>query len=121
MAAFQNVEMTITIPFKKDKPDLNKHLYTKEALQGAVDSFYKKKRESSEYTIPLFVNAGDVQLKLGNVKDMMVKAGCAVEATVILDSAGTRELANVGKDEASTITDLNFLGIGLVAGQVLDF
>ena len=104
-----NIKVTITIPIPYDKPDKNSIIYTKEAVEKAVENLHKNlpitfKDESEEKIIGTTI--GDIHIVTWDFENQICKL--TVDGEIYF--GGTECWYEV---EDNKITDFQIIGIGL--------
>ena len=104
-----NIKVTITIPIPYDQPDENGNIYTKEAVENAVNNLHKHipiifRGESEEKVIGTTID--DSHIATWDFENQVCKL--TVDGEVFFGGAEGIVTANNGK-----IVDFEILGIGL--------
>ena len=104
-----NIKVTMTIPIPYDKPDKNGNIYTKEAVEEAVNNFNKNLpiifRDESEEKV-IGATTGDSHIATWDFENQVCKL--TVDGEVFF--GGTECTVDI-KD--GIITDFTITGIGL--------
>ena len=104
-----NIKVTITIPIPYDKPDKNGNIYTKEAVEKAVNNLHKNLpiifRDESEEKV-IGTTTGDSHIATWDFENQVCKL--TVDGEVFF--GGTECTVDI-KD--GKITDFTITGIGL--------
>ena len=105
----ENIKVTITIPIPYDKPDKNGNIYTKEAVEKAVNNLRKNLpiifRDESEEKV-IGTTTGDSHIATWDFENQVCKL--TVDGEVFF--GGTECLYEV---EDGKVTDFQIIGIGL--------
>ena len=105
----ENIKVTITIPIPYDKPDKNGNIYTKEAVEKAVNNLHKNLpiifRDESEEKV-IGATTGDSHIATWDFENQV--CNLTVNGEVFFGGAEGIVTANNGK-----IVDFEILGIGL--------
>ena len=106
----ENIKVKITIPIPYDKPDKNGNIYTKEAVEKAVNNLHKNLpiifRDESEEKV-IGATTGDSHIATWDFENQVRKV--TIEGAVFY--GGTECIINKIKD--GKITDFEIVGIGL--------
>lgn len=106
----ENIGVKITIPIPYDQPDKNGNIYTKEAVEKAVNNLRKNlpivfRDESKEKVIG--TTTGDSHITTWDFENQI----CKVTIDGVVFYGGTECIVNEIKD--GKITDFEIVGIGL--------
>ena len=105
----ENIKVTITIPIPYNKPDKNGNIYTKEAVEKAVNNLHKNLpiifRDESEEKV-IGTTTGDSHIATWDFENQVCKL--TVDGEVLF--GGTECLYEV---EDGKVTDFQIIGIGL--------
>lgn len=106
----ENIKVKITIPIPYDKPDKNGNIYTKEAVEKAVNNLYKNlpiifRDESEENVIGAII--GDSHIALWDTENQV----CAITVDGKIFFGGTECVVNEMKD--GKVIDFSIVRIGL--------
>lgn len=104
-----NIKVTITIPIPYNKPDKNGNIYTKEAVEKAVNNLHKNLpiifRDESEEKV-IGTTTGDSHIATWNFENQVCKV--TVDGEIFFGGTECTVDINDGK-----ITDFTITGIGL--------
>lgn len=105
----ENIEVKITIPIPYDKPDKNGFIYTKEAVENAVNHLNKNLpiifRDESEEKV-VGATTGDLHIATWDFENQI----CKVTVDGVVFYGGTECTVDI---DDGKITDLRIVGIGL--------
>ena len=106
----ENIGVKITIPIPYDQPDKNGNIYTKEAVENAVNHLHKNLpivfRDESEEKV-IGTTTGDSHITTWDFENQI----CKVTIDGVVFYGGTECIVNEIKD--GKITDFEIVGIGL--------